>query len=78
LRRKNEIMDELAKFGSNRAMVPIGIFLQELHEPNISKALAKASKVAESSQETLPPSEGITESLKVIEIHSNWHTIFMI
>jgi hypothetical protein len=43
-------------------MVPTGVFLQELHEPNILKALAKASKVVESSWETPPPNEGITES----------------
>jgi hypothetical protein len=31
LRGKNEIVDELAKLGSSRAMVPTGVFLQELH-----------------------------------------------
>jgi hypothetical protein len=59
-------------------MVPTGVFLQELHEPSISKALAKASKVAESSYETPPPSESITESPKVMEIDSDWCTLFMI
>jgi hypothetical protein len=59
-------------------MVPIGVSLQELHKPSISKALAKASKGAESSQETPPPIESITESPEVIEIHSDWHTLFMI
>jgi hypothetical protein len=71
-------MNELAKLGSNRAMVPIGVFLQELHEASISKALAKATKVTESSQETPPPSESITESPKVMEIHSDWYTLFLI
>jgi hypothetical protein len=33
---------------------------------------------AESSQETPPPNEGITESLEVMEIHSDWHTPFMV
>jgi hypothetical protein len=42
-------VDELAKLGFSRAMVPIVVFLQELHEPIISKALAKATKVSESS-----------------------------
>jgi hypothetical protein len=28
LRGKNEILDELAKLGFSRAMVPIGVFLQ--------------------------------------------------
>jgi hypothetical protein len=76
--RKNEIMDELARLGSSRALLPIGIFLQELHEPSIVKALAKANKAAESSQETIPHDEGITESPKVMEIHSDWHTPFMV
>jgi hypothetical protein len=54
-------VDELAKLGSSRAMVPTGVFLQELHEPSISKALAKATKAANSSQETPPPSENVPE-----------------
>jgi ribonuclease HI len=49
LRGKNKIADELAKLGSSQAMVPTWVFLQELHEPSILKALAKANKVAESS-----------------------------
>jgi hypothetical protein len=76
--RKAEVTDVLAKLGSNRAMVPSWVFLWELHEPSISKALAKATKVVESSQETPPPCESITESPEVIEIHSGWHTSFMI
>jgi hypothetical protein len=68
LRGKNKVADELAKLGSSRAMVPTGVFLEELHEPSISKDLAKATKAAESSQETPPPNENITESPKVMEI----------
>jgi ribonuclease HI len=49
LQGKNEVVDELAKLNLSRAMVPTGVFLQELHEPSISKALAKATKVVESS-----------------------------
>jgi hypothetical protein len=52
--------------------------MQEFHEPSISKALAKANKVVESSQETTPPTESISESLGVMEVHSYWHTSFMI
>jgi hypothetical protein len=52
-------------------VVPTCIFLQELLEPCIAKALAKANKVAESSQETLPLNEGITEAPEVMEIHSD-------
>jgi hypothetical protein len=59
-------------------MVPTGVFLQELHEPTISKALAKANKAAESSQETSPPLDSITESPEVMEIHSDWRTTFMV
>jgi hypothetical protein len=78
LRGKNEVADELAKLGSSRAMVTTRAFLQELHKPTISKALAKATKVAESSQETPPPCESITETPEVMEIHSDWPTPFMI
>jgi hypothetical protein len=42
------VVDELAKLSSSRAMVPTGVFLQKLHEPTISKAIAKANKVAKS------------------------------
>jgi hypothetical protein len=59
-------------------MVPVGVFLQELHEPSNSKALAKTSKAAESSQETRPPIESIFESPEVMESDSEWHTSFMI
>jgi hypothetical protein len=49
-----------------------------LHEPSIAKALTKANKAAESSQETLPLDEGITESLDVqrfiqIGIPHSWY-----
>jgi hypothetical protein len=69
LQGKNEVTDELAKLGSSQAMVPIGVFLKKLHEPTISKALVKANKAARSSQETPPPLDSITKSLKVMEIH---------
>jgi ribonuclease HI len=74
-RGKNEIMDQLAELGSSRVMVPIGVFLQELHEPIISKALAKASKAFESSRESPSPIESISESPEAMEIHSNWCTL---
>jgi hypothetical protein len=78
LRGKSEIADELAKLGSSWATVPPGIFLHELHELSISKALAKVSKVAKSSQETPLPIESISESPEVMEIHLDWRTPFMI
>jgi hypothetical protein len=55
-------------------MVPTEVFLQELHEPSMSRASAEASKVAESSQETPLPNESISESPEV----TDWHTPFMI
>jgi hypothetical protein len=78
LRGKNEIVYELAKLGSSQAVVPTSVFLQELHEPTIAKALAKANKMAESSQEALPPTDSITESPEVMEINSDWRIPFMI
>jgi hypothetical protein len=78
LRGKIEVIDELAKLGSSQDVVTIGVFLQKLDEPTISKALAKANKVAESSQETPAPQNNITESPEVMEIQSNWRTPFMI
>jgi hypothetical protein len=53
-------------------------FMQELHESSITKALAKASKAAESSQETTPSIESISKSTKVMEIHLDWRTPFII
>jgi hypothetical protein len=46
--------------------------------PSISKAFAKATKATESLQETPLPNESISESPKVMEIHSDWCTPFMI
>jgi hypothetical protein len=70
--RQNKIADELAKLNSRRTTVPPRAFLQEL------QALAKASKAAKSSQETPPLTERISESPKGMQIHSDWHTPFMI
>jgi ribonuclease HI len=78
LRGRNEITDELAKLGSSWATVPTGIFLQELHELTISKALAKANKAVKSSQEAPPPNDSITKSPEVMKIHLDWHTPFMV
>jgi hypothetical protein len=52
--------------------------MQELRELKITKALAKASKAAESSQEATLLVESMSESLEIMEIHSNWRTPFMI
>jgi hypothetical protein len=78
LRGKNETADELSKLSSSRVVVPPGIFLQELHEPTIAKALTKTTKAAESSQETMQPTDSTTKSLEVMEIYFDWRTPFMI
>jgi hypothetical protein len=54
------------------------VFIQELHEPSITKPQAKANKAAKSFQETTPPAESISESPEIMKVHSNWHTLFMI
>jgi hypothetical protein len=59
-------------------MVPPGVFMQEFHELSMTKALAKANKAAESSQETTLLIEGISESPEVMQIHLDWCTLFMI
>jgi hypothetical protein len=59
-------------------VVPPAVFMQELHESTIPKALAKANKAAESSQETTSHVESISESPEVMEVNSDWHTPFMI
>jgi ribonuclease HI len=78
LRGKNKVADVLAKLSSSQAMVPPWVFMHELHELSITKVLAKASKAVESSQETSLSIEIISESSEVMEIHSDWHTPFMI
>jgi hypothetical protein len=77
LQGKNEVADELAKLGSSWAMVPAGVFLQKHHESTISKALGKANKAVESSQETPPLPDSMTESTEVMQIHSDCRTPFM-
>jgi hypothetical protein len=52
--------------------------MQELHEPSITKAIAKASKAAESSLETTSPIQSISESPEGMEVHSDWCIPFMI
>jgi hypothetical protein len=59
-------------------MVPAGVFLQELHDLTISKAFGKVNKATESSQKITPPPDSITESPEVMEIHSDWCTLFMV
>jgi hypothetical protein len=78
LQGHNEVTDELAKLGSSQVVVPLGVFMQELHETSVMKALAKANKAPESSQETMPPTESISESPEVMGVHLNWRTPFKI
>jgi hypothetical protein len=43
-----------------------------------TKAVAKTSKAVESSQETSPLIDSISESPEVMEIHLDWRTPFMV
>ncbi|XP_066354554.1 uncharacterized protein [Miscanthus floridulus] len=40
VRKYNEVMDELAKMASARALVPPNVFARDLHKPSIDYALA--------------------------------------
>jgi ribonuclease HI len=71
LRGCNEVTDEHAKLGSSWVVVPPWVFMLKLHEPNITRVLAKANKAAQSSQETTPPAESVSESPKVMKAHSD-------
>jgi hypothetical protein len=75
---QNFILVKSGCYSSSRVMALTLVFLQELHEPSITRALAKANKVSESSQETPLLSETVTESPEVMKIHSNRRTPFMI
>src|SRR5438105_2047644 len=44
LRNDNNEADELAKMGSRRALVPTGVFVQQLDQPTISKESAEPPK----------------------------------
>jgi hypothetical protein len=45
LRGRNEVIDELGMLSSSWPMVPLAVFMKELHEASISRALSKANKV---------------------------------
>jgi hypothetical protein len=77
LRGCDKVTSELSKLGFSWAMVPLGVFVQEHHEQSIAKALTKANKAAESSQETTPPAESTSEWPEVMEAHLDWHAPFM-
>jgi hypothetical protein len=47
LRGWNKVADELSNLGSSQGTIPLGVFMQELHEPSVNKGLAKANKAAE-------------------------------
>jgi hypothetical protein len=78
LRGCNEVEDELAKLRSNWATLPLGVFMQELHVPSISKVLAKASKAAESIDDTAMPADDKADSSEVMIVDSDWCNPFMI
>jgi hypothetical protein len=72
------VADELAKLSSSRGTVPLGVFMQELHEPSNSKALSKPSKTVESIEDATLPNGNKLKSSDVTMVHSNWCTLFMI
>jgi hypothetical protein len=51
--------------------------MQELHEPSISKTLAKASKATESIDDSTTPADAKDDSSKVMLVDLDWHTPFM-
>jgi hypothetical protein len=65
----NKVADELAKLDSSRAMITPEVFIQELNKPSISRTLAKASKMAEWSEETIPLADDKPESSNVMMVH---------
>jgi hypothetical protein len=78
LRGHNDVGNELAKLSSSQATIPLWVFMQELHEPSISRALSKANKAPDSSQETTPSIEDTSDSPDAMAVHSDWRTPFMI
>jgi hypothetical protein len=72
------VADELAKLGSSRGIVPLGVFMQELHEPSINKTLSKASKDVESIDNATTPADDKSDSSDVMMAHSDCRTSFMI
>src|SRR5438552_15193046 len=56
LQNDNNEADELAKMGSKRTPVPTGVFVQQLHQPTISKEAAEpATKPIEVEVFTINP-----------------------
>jgi hypothetical protein len=72
------VTDELAKLGSSQGMVPPGVFMQELHEPSINKAISKSNKTVESIDGTAAPADDKSNSSDIMMVDSDWRTPFMI
>jgi hypothetical protein len=71
LRDKNEAADELAKMGSSRAVVPPGVFMQQLHEPSLPRPKQVPPTPSGAQEDTQP------DSNDVMAVDSNWHTPFV-
>jgi hypothetical protein len=70
-----EVADELAKLNSSRGTMPLGVFMQELHEPSISQTLSKAIKATESIDSTTTPADDKSDSSDIMMVQ---RMLFMI
>jgi hypothetical protein len=59
LRDKNEAVHELAKMGSSWAVVPPGIFMQQIHEPSLPHPKKVPPSPSETQEETKHNSDAV-------------------
>jgi ribonuclease HI len=71
LRGRNEVVHKLAKLGSSRTIVPPGVFMQELHERSISKALSMIDKAVKSVDDAATPANDKSNSSNIMLVDSN-------
>jgi hypothetical protein len=69
LRDKNEAADELAKMGSSRAVVPPGIFMQQLHEPSLPRPKQIPPAPSGALEESQP------DPSAVMAVDSDWNAL---
>jgi hypothetical protein len=68
-RRYNEATDELVKITSNRTMVPLDVFLRDLHEPSVD---ARMTEGADSlSLDPRPEAEAPSTGADVMQIEGS-------
>jgi hypothetical protein len=78
LRGHNKVADELAKHRSSWGATPPGVFMQDLHEPSISKALFNFNKASKSVDDTMTRADDNADSSKDMVIDFDRHPPFMI